>query len=138
MLRVDGPNACTTRPRCTAARRTIAGEGALRSRSRQDGRSVAPSPADARRARRARAQPGDPLPLDSTTLGRCWSVGKRITCDDTRRYLRAGWQQIRVAVDERSRLADTELRSTARRADAFVVLDRLLAWFRALGSLCRL
>lgn len=83
-------------------------------------------------ARNKRAQPGEPLHLDTTTLVRFWNIGKRITRDDVRRSPRAGWQHVRVVVD-RSRLADTEVRPTARRADAVVVLDRLLAWFRAPG-----
>lgn len=174
MMPVGGSNACATRLRRAAARRTSAGGDSLDHGHDGDADALRQAPAAEAEiladrqhsgdgpvtlgapldhggeggaelgalggsgprlpvARNKRAQPGEPLHLDTTTSVRFWNIGERITRDEVRRSLRAGWQHVRVAVADRSRLADTEARPTARRADAFAFMDRVLAWFRAAG-----
>ena len=72
-----------------------------------------------------RAQPGERLPLDTKTQGRCGPVGQRNP--------RADGQPGPVAVDDRSRLAYAEVRPSARQAAALAFLDRALSWCRPQG-----
>ena len=92
--------------------------------------SASPAPSV---VRCARAQPGELLHLDTKKLGRFCHAGKCITRDGLQRSPRAGRQHVPVAVDDHSRLAYAQVRSTDRRGDALTFLERALAWFRAQG-----
>lgn len=63
------------------------------------------------------AQVGELVHLDIKKLGRFWQVGKRIHRDGIRRSRHAGWSYAHVAVDDHSRLAQVELRSSERSVD---------------------
>ena len=72
-----------------------------------------------------------------TSTPRGWAgsgtSGKRILVDGVKRSPRAGWQHVHVAVDDRSRLAYSEVLPTDRRGDAPAFLDRPLGWFGEQG-----
>ena len=46
---------------------------------------------------------------------------------------RAGWQHVHIAIDDHSRLAYAEVRSSDRQTDALAFLERALAWYHAQG-----
>ena len=60
---------------------------------------------------------GELVHLDIKKLGRFWQVGKRILQDGVGRNDGAGWQYAHVAVDDHSRNAVVELRTSERGAD---------------------
>jgi transposase InsO family protein len=86
-----------------------------------------------------RERPGELIHLDIKKLGRIQGVGHRITGDRTRqsnprgRGAGAGWEHLHVAIDDRSRLAYTELLPDETKASACAFLARALAWFTKLG-----
>ena len=80
-----------------------------------------------------RARPGELVHIDIKKLGRFWEVGKRIRGDAVRGRRRAGWQYAHVAVDDHTRLAYVELRSSERADDAVAFLERALGWYRDQG-----
>ena len=82
-----------------------------------------------------REQPGELIHIDIKKLGRINGVGHRITGDRTGQSngRGTGWEYLHVAVDDRSRLAFTQLLPSERKEDATAFLNSALAWFRDLG-----
>ena len=82
-----------------------------------------------------REQPGELIHIDIKKLGRINGVGHRITGDRTRQSngRGVGWEYLHVAIDDRSRLAFTQLLPSERKEDATAFLNSSLAWFRSLG-----
>ena len=86
-----------------------------------------------------REQPGELIHIDIKKLGRIDGIGHRITGDRTGQSNRRaagrglGWEYLHVAVDDRSRLAYTQLLPSERQDDAAAFLDSSLAWFKQHG-----
>ena len=86
-----------------------------------------------------REQPGELVHIDIKTLGRIDGVGHRITGDRHGQSNRRaagrglGWEYLHVAIDDRSRLAYTQLLPSERREDATAFLHNSLAWFQQHG-----
>ena len=86
-----------------------------------------------------RQRPGELIHIDIKKLGRIDGIGHRITGDRTGQSSRRavghglGWEYLHVAIDDRSRLAFTEVLASERQEDATAFLDRSLAWFASLG-----
>ena len=86
-----------------------------------------------------RERPGELIHIDIKKLGRIDGVGHRITGDRTgqsnkrARKQGLGWEYLHVAVDDRSRLAFTEVLASERQEDATAFLNRSLAWFASHG-----
>jgi len=86
-----------------------------------------------------RERPGELIHIDIKKLGRITGVGHRITGDrSSQNKLRAaagqrGWEYLHVAVDDRSRLAYTQLLPSERTEDATAFLNSSLAWFKNHG-----
>jgi transposase InsO family protein len=83
-----------------------------------------------------RDQPGDLIHIDIKKLGRIDGIGHRITGDRTGQSNRRaagrglGWEYLHVAIDDRSRLAFTQLLPSERQEDATAFLESSLAWFK--------
>jgi transposase InsO family protein len=60
---------------------------------------------------------GELVHLDIKKLGRFWQVGKRVLDDGVQRSRHAGWSYAHVAVDDHSRHAIVELRTSERGTD---------------------
>jgi transposase InsO family protein len=87
-------------------------------------------------ARYERARPGELLHIDTKKLGRIAGIGHRITGRRTgmiNRHRGIGWEYLHVAVDDRSRLAYTEILPDERKASAIAFLERARAWFARHG-----
>jgi transposase InsO family protein len=80
-----------------------------------------------------RARPGELVHLDIKKLGRFWTTGKRIYGDGLHHNRRAGWQYLHLAIDDHSRLAYCEPRSTESPADCVAFLRRAVAWYAEHG-----
>ena len=86
-----------------------------------------------------RERPGELIHIDIKKLGRIDGIGHRITGDRTGQSSRRavgrglGWEYLHVAVDDRSRLAFTQLLPTERKEDATAFLNSSLAWFSSHG-----
>jgi len=86
-----------------------------------------------------REQPGELIHIDIKKLGRIDGVGHRITGDRTAQSNRravgrgVGWEYLHVAIDDRSRLAYTQLLASERKEDATAFLKSSLAWFNSHG-----
>lgn len=86
-----------------------------------------------------REQPGELIHVDIKKLGRIDGIGHRITGDrkgqSNRRSVKQGlgWEYLHVAVDDRSRLAYTQLLPSKRQEDATAFLESSLAWFKQHG-----
>ena len=86
-----------------------------------------------------RERPGELIHIDIKKLGRIDGVGHRITGDRTGQSNRRakgqglGWEYLHVAVDDRSRLAYTQVLPSERKQDAIAFLQRSLAWFASHG-----
>lgn len=85
-----------------------------------------------------RERPGELIHIDVKKLGRIGGVGHRITGDrSSQNKLRAagrlGWEYLHVAIDDRSRLAYTQLLPSERKEDAVAFLISSLAWFKTHG-----
>jgi transposase InsO family protein len=86
-----------------------------------------------------RDRPGELVHIDIKKLGRIDGVGHRITGDrngQSNRRARGqglGWEYLHVAVDDRSRLAYTQVLPSERKEDAIAFLLSSLAWFRSHG-----
>jgi len=87
-----------------------------------------------------RERPGELIHIDIKKLGRIDGVGHRITgdrSDQSRKRgvgRRLGWEYLHVAIDDRSRLAFTQLLPSERKEDAVAFLKNTLAWFRSHGA----
>jgi transposase InsO family protein len=86
-----------------------------------------------------RERPGELIHIDIKKLGRIDGVGHRITGDRSdqskKRAVgrRLGWEYLHVAIDDRSRLAYTQLLPSERKEDATAFLKSSLDWFRSHG-----
>jgi transposase InsO family protein len=86
-----------------------------------------------------RERPGELIHIDIKKLGRIKGIGHRITGDRTgqsngRGIGRGiGWEYLHVAIDDRSRLAYTQLLPTERKEDATAFLNSSLVWFSSHG-----
>ena len=86
-----------------------------------------------------REQPGELIHIDIKKLGRIDGIGHRITGDRTGQSNRRaagrglGWEYLHVAIDDRSRLAFTQLLPSERKEDATAFLKSSLAWFKQHG-----
>jgi len=86
-----------------------------------------------------RERPGELIHIDIKKLGRIDGIGHRITgdrSDQSRKRgvgRRLGWEYLHVAIDDRSRLAFTQLLASERKEDAAAFLNSSLAWFRSHG-----
>ncbi len=86
-----------------------------------------------------RDQPGELIHIDIKKLGRIDGIGHRITGDRTGQSNRRaagrglGWEYLHVAIDDRSRLAFTQLLPSERQEDATAFLESSLAWFKQHG-----
>ena len=86
-----------------------------------------------------RERPGELIHIDIKKLGRIDGVGHRITGDRSdqskKRAVgrRLGWEYLHVAIDDRSRLAYTQVLPSERTEDAIAFFQSSLAWFRSLG-----
>ena len=86
-----------------------------------------------------REQPGELIHIDIKKLGRIDGIGHRITGERTGQSNRRaagkglGWEYLHVAIDDRSRLAYTQLLPSERKEDATAFLESSLAWFKQHG-----
>jgi transposase InsO family protein len=86
-----------------------------------------------------RERPGELVHIDIKKLGRIDGIGHRITGDRTGQSSRRavgrglGWEYLHVAIDDRSRLAYTQLLPSERKEDATAFLKSSLAWFESHG-----
>lgn len=82
-----------------------------------------------------RQQPGELIHIDIKKLGRIQGVGHRITGDRTGQSngRGKGWEYLHVAIDDRSRLAYTQVLASERKEDATAFLKSSLAWFASHG-----
>ena len=86
-----------------------------------------------------REQPGELVHIDIKKLGRIDGVGHRITGDRSGQSNRRavgrglGWEYLHVAIDDRSRLAYTQVLASERKEDAAAFLQSSLAWFKQHG-----
>jgi transposase InsO family protein len=82
-----------------------------------------------------REKPGELIHIDTKKLGRIQGVGHRITGDRRGQSSKrgTGWEALHVAIDDRSRLAYTELLPDETKESACGFLDRMLAWFKSHG-----
>jgi len=79
--------------------------------------------------------PGELLHVDIEKLGRIDGIGHRITGNRTGQSSKrgTGWEYLRVAIDDASRLAFTAMPPDERKESAVAFLDAALAWFKAHG-----
>ncbi len=86
-----------------------------------------------------RENPGELIHIDIKKLGRIEGIGHRITGDRTGQSNRRsvgrglGWEYLHVAIDDRSRLAYTQMLPSERKEDATAFLHSSLAWFKRHG-----
>jgi transposase InsO family protein len=82
-----------------------------------------------------RERPGELIHIDIKKLGRINRIGHRITGDRSGQSngRGIGWEYLHVAIDDRSRLAYTQLLPTERKEDATAFLNSSLAWFSSHG-----
>jgi transposase len=78
---------------------------------------------------------GDLVHFDIKQLGRFWQIGKRILQDGVGRNDGAGWQYAHVAVDDHSRLAQVELRTSERGTDCAAFAQAVIAAYAERGTL---
>ncbi|MDA8254194.1 MAG: IS481 family transposase [Betaproteobacteria bacterium] len=86
-----------------------------------------------------RERPGELIHIDIKKLGRIDGIGHRITSSRAGQSNRRaagrglGWEYLHVAIDDRSRLAFTQLLPSERKEDATAFLNSSLAWFAGHG-----
>jgi hypothetical protein len=82
-----------------------------------------------------RERPGELIHLDTKKLGRIDGVGHRVTGNRTRQSSKrgkgwgTGWEALRVAIDDASRLAYTEILPDEKKTSATAFLERVLVFF---------
>lgn len=82
-----------------------------------------------------RERTGELIHIDIKKLGRIDGIGHRITGDRRGQSNRRaagqglGWEYLHVAVDDRSRLAYTQVLTSERKEDAIAFLNSSLTWF---------
>jgi transposase InsO family protein len=80
-----------------------------------------------------RERAGELVHVDTKRLGRFWTVGTAILDDGIHRSRRAGWQYLHLAIDDHSRLAYAELRTSESPADCVAFLRAAVAFYRGHG-----
>ncbi len=86
-----------------------------------------------------RERPGELIHIDIKKLGRIDGIGHRITGDRKGQSNRRaagrglGWEYLHVAVDDRSRMAYTQVLPSERKEDAIAFLNSSLTWFKSHG-----
>jgi transposase InsO family protein len=80
-----------------------------------------------------RERPGELIHVDVKKLGRIDGAGHRVTGTRRGQKRGLGWEYLHVCIDDRSRLAYTELLPDERQESAVAFLTRALAWFAVLG-----
>jgi len=82
-----------------------------------------------------RERPGELVHMDIKKLGRIKGIGHRITGDRKGQSngRGTGREYLRVAIDDRSRLAYTQLLPSERKEDAVAFLNSSLVWFNQHG-----
>ena len=100
---------------------------------RRYGVSRLPRPARGPIVRYERERPGELLHVDIKTLGRFWTVGKRIHGDGLARNRHAGWQYLHLAIDDHSRLAYAELLPSESPGACVAFLGRAVSWYQERG-----
>ena len=80
-----------------------------------------------------RDTPGELIHIDIKKLGRINGIGHRITGDRRKQSRGIGWEFLYVAIDDASRLADTELMPNERKESAVAFLEHASAWFSRHG-----
>jgi transposase InsO family protein len=80
------------------------------------------------------AAAGELVHLDIKKLGRFWQVGKRVHKDGVQRNRHAGWQYAHVAIDDHSRLAQVELRTSERAVDCVAFTRTVIRAYHDRGT----
>jgi transposase InsO family protein len=82
-----------------------------------------------------REHPGELIHIDIKKLGRFNRVGHRITGDRTRQSNTrgVGWEFVHVCIDDASRIAYAEIKTTERRRSAVNFLKAAVAYYAKLG-----
>ncbi len=81
--------------------------------------------------------PGDLLHLDIKKLARFHHPGHRVTGVRAKNSVGAGWEFVHVAIDDRSRIAFTEVHPTEGKASAIAHLHAAVAYYASLGITVR-
>ena len=81
--------------------------------------------------------PGDLLLLDIKKLSRFHHPGHRVTGVRAKDSIGAGWEFVHVAIDDRSRIAFTEVHSTEGKAAAIAHLHAAVRYYASLGITIR-
>ena len=81
--------------------------------------------------------PGELVHLDIKRLARFWRPGHRVTGNRHTDSRGAGWEYVHVAIDDRSRVAFTELYPDERGASAAAHLRAAVRYYRSLGVTIR-
>lgn len=81
--------------------------------------------------------PGDMIHLDTKRLGRFHQPGHRVTGDRATDSPGAGWEFLHVAIDDRSRIAYSEVYPDEGRASAIAHLEAAVAYYARLGIAVR-
>ena len=76
-----------------------------------------------------RAHPGELLHLDTKKLGRFRRPGHRVTGNRRVDSVGAGWEFVHVAIDDRSRLAYTEVHPDERAETATAFLEAVVSYY---------
>lgn len=80
-----------------------------------------------------REHPGELVHLDTKKLGRFTRPGHRVSRDKAVRSRAVGWEFVHVAIDDRSRLAYTELHPDERADTAVAFLEAIVAYYARFG-----
>jgi transposase InsO family protein len=110
-------------PRITVSR-VLAREGLSRLRALEPREPV---------VRYERERPGELVHFDVKKLGRIDGVGHRIHGDRRTRVRGIGWEFVHVAVDDKTRLAYSEVLPDERGVTAKAFLERVIRWFAQRG-----
>lgn len=81
--------------------------------------------------------PGDMIHLDIKRLGRFYRPGHRVTKDRRQDSPGAGWEFVHVAVDDRSRIAFSQIYPDERFSSAVAHFQAAVAYYRSLGVVVR-
>jgi transposase InsO family protein len=77
---------------------------------------------------------GELVHLDIKKLGRFWQVGKRVLDDGVQRSRHAGWTHAHVAVDDHSRHATVQLRTTETGIDCAAFAEHVIRSYAEQGT----
>lgn len=80
-----------------------------------------------------RARPGELVHFDVKKLGKIDGVGHRVHGERWRRARGVGWEFVHVAIDDKTRLAYSEVLPDERGVTARAFLERVIRWFARRG-----